>query len=152
MYSGELARLAGVSADTVRYYEREGLLRTAPRSASGYRIFPQDALDRVQLIRSALVIGFSVRELTEILRERNSGGVPCHRVRELVASKLVALESRLRELRLWRTELRNTLAQWDRVLAKTPRGKQARLLEAFAATLPRNYPRNANLRLRANGA
>jgi hypothetical protein len=47
MYSGELACLAGVSADTIRYYERKGLLRAAPRSASGYRLFPQDAPARV---------------------------------------------------------------------------------------------------------
>jgi len=66
MYSGELARLAGVSGDTIRFYERSGLLPAAPRSASGYRIFPRHALRRVQVIRSALDIGFSVRELADV--------------------------------------------------------------------------------------
>ena len=151
MYSGELARLAGVSADTIRYYERRGLLHAAPRSASGYRLFPPEAPARVQLIRSALGIGFSVQELAEVLRERHRGGAPCHRVRKLVASKLVALEAQLRELRSWRAELRDTLAQWDRLLAKTPPGKQARLLEAFAATHPKSHIRNSNLGLLARG-
>jgi DNA-binding transcriptional MerR regulator len=151
MYSGELARLAGVSPDTIRYYERKGLLHAAPRSPSGYRLFPRDAQDRLRLIRSALGIGFSVRELAEVLRERNRGGAPCHRVRKLVASKLIALEARLRELRAWRADMRRALAQWDRVLAKTPRGKQARLLETFAATHPKRHARDSSLRSLVQG-
>ncbi|MFZ0521569.1 MAG: MerR family transcriptional regulator [Candidatus Acidiferrales bacterium] len=151
MHCGELARVAGVSADTIRYYERKGLLQVAPRSASGYRLFPQDAAARVQLIRSALGIGFTVRELAQVLRERNGGGAPCHRVRKLVAGKLAMLEARLRELRAWRADLRSTLAQWDRCLAETPRGKQARLLEAYAATHPQSHVRNSKFRSLAHG-
>jgi len=49
LYSGELARLTGISADTLRFYERRGLLPSAPRTASGYRLFPHEALDRVKL-------------------------------------------------------------------------------------------------------
>jgi DNA-binding transcriptional MerR regulator len=145
MYTGELARLAGVSGDTIRFYERSGLLPAATRSASGYRIFPHDAPRRVQLVRSALGIGFSVRELADIFRERDRGGTPCQRVRKLVAGKLTALETQLRELHLWRDELRRTLAQWDLRLSRTPRGKQARLLELFAATHPKSRPRSSNL-------
>ena len=66
LYSGELARLTGISADTLRFYERRGLLPSAPRAASGYRLFPPEALSRVKLIRGALSIGFSVAELTAI--------------------------------------------------------------------------------------
>jgi MerR family transcriptional regulator, copper efflux regulator len=139
LYSGELARLAGVSTDTLRYYERCRLLPTAPRSPSGYRLFPPEALARVRLIRSSLSLGFSVRDLAGIFRERERGGAPCRRVRELAAQKLVALESRLKELQSWRRELRATLAEWDSLLAKTPSGKQARLLEKFAATHPKNH-------------
>jgi DNA-binding transcriptional MerR regulator len=88
------------------------------------------------LIRGALSIGFSVRELAAILDERDHGGAPCQRVRKLAAEKLVALEARLRDLQSWRRVLRKTLADWDRVLRKTPRGKRAGLLEAFVATHP----------------
>jgi MerR family transcriptional regulator, copper efflux regulator len=142
--SGELARLAGVSSDTLRYYERRRLIPPVPRSASGYRLFPPQTLNRVRLIRAALSIGFSVRELREIFRERDRGAAPCRRVRELAAEKLGAVEVRLRELRSCRSELRKTLAQWDRLLAKTPRGEQARLLEAFAATYPQSSPRRSS--------
>jgi DNA-binding transcriptional MerR regulator len=151
LFAGDLARRAGVSADTVRYYERRGLLPTAPRSAAGYRIFPEGALARVQLIRSALSIGFSVKDLAGIFRERDRGAAPCHRVRALAVEKLLALEARLRDLQSWRRELRRTLAQWDRMLAKTPRGKPARLLEVFAATHPKSHGRSPQLGFLARG-
>jgi DNA-binding transcriptional MerR regulator len=151
LLAGELARLAGVSPDTVRFYERRRLLSAAPRSASGYRIFPQETLARVQLIRGALSIGFTVSELAAIFGERDRGGAPCRRVRELAAKKLVALEARLRDLHAWRQELRRTLAEWDRLLVKTPRGKQARLLDAFAATHPKVHTRRSALSFLARG-
>lgn len=89
--------MAGVSTDTLRYYERCHLLAAVPRSASGYRLFPPQALVRVQLIQGALAIGFSVKELAAIFGERDRGGAPCHRVRALAAEKLVNLEVRLRD-------------------------------------------------------
>jgi DNA-binding transcriptional MerR regulator len=139
--TGELARLAGVSADSVRFYERRGLLPPAARCESGYRLFSDSALVRIQVIRAALSIGFSVAELAGVFRERESGTAPCHRVRKLAAEKLLAVEAQLRDMQSWRDELRAILAQWDRLLAKTPRGKHARLLELFAATRPRHSTR-----------
>ncbi len=140
LYCGELARLSGVSADTIRFYERRNLLSPASRTSAGYRVFSPDSLARMRLIRAGLGIGFSVAELADIFRERNSGGAPCHRVRKLAAGKLAILEKRIRELQSWRRELRSTLFAWDRMLAKTPRGKQARLLEKVA-THPKTHAR-----------
>ncbi len=151
LYSGELARLSGVSGDTIRFYERSGLLPAAPRSAAGYRVFPRHALIRVRMIRSALAIGFSVRELADVFRERDRGGAPCHRVRKLAAGKLVALETQLRDLKRLRAELRRVLAAWDLLLGRTPRGKQARLLESFAETHPPTASRSATSRLTVRG-
>jgi DNA-binding transcriptional MerR regulator len=151
MYSGELARLAGVSTDTVRHYERRHLLPEAPRSASGYRLFPPEALARVRLIRGALSIGFSVRELAAIFGERDRGGAPCSRVRTLAADKLATLEAQLRDLQLWRRELKTTLAEWDRLLRKTPRGQRAGLLEAFVATHPTHQGRSSRVTALAGG-
>jgi DNA-binding transcriptional MerR regulator len=141
LYCGELARLSGVCADTVRFYERRNLLLPAARTSAGYRVFSPDSLARMRMIRAGLSIGFSVTELADIFSERNSGGAPCHRVRKLAAEKLAVLEERLRELQSWRRELRSTLAAWDRMLAKTPRGKQARLLENFK-THPKTHARH----------
>src|SRR4051812_28364362 len=66
--SGELAKLAGVSTDTLRFYERNRLLPLAPRAANGYRCYPAESLQRVFLIRRALGLGFSVAELARVLK------------------------------------------------------------------------------------
>lgn len=107
---GELAERAGISPDSLRYYERLRLMPPVQRSAAGYRLFPPEALGRLQLIRGALSIGFSVRELAEILRERDSGAAPCHKVRKATAEKLAAIEARIRALRSLRRDLRKQLA------------------------------------------
>lgn len=151
LYSGELARLTGVSTDTLRFYERRGLLASPPRSLAGYRLYPAGSVARVRLVRGALSIGLSVTELASILNERDKGGAPCHRVRNLAAEKLMALESRLRDLQSWRRVLRSTLAEWDRVLRKTPRGKRAGLLEAFVATHPTRQMRMSHFEAAARG-
>jgi DNA-binding transcriptional MerR regulator len=151
LYSGKLARMAGVSTDTLRYYERCHLLPAVPRSASGYRLFPPQALVRVRLIQGALSIGFSVNELAAIFGERDRGGAPCRRVRELAGEKLLALEAKVRDLECWRHELRSTIAEWDRLLGKTPRGQRAGLLEAFVATHPKSHTRSFRADVLARG-
>ena len=131
MLSGELARLAGVSADTLRHYERVGVLPRPPRTQSGYRRYPASAVDRVRLIRRALAIGFSLDELRRILQTRDRGGAPCQGVRALAASKLSQLEQRIAELEALRDQLRSLLIDWDGRLARTPDGQPARLLESL---------------------
>src|SRR5437763_12781612 len=86
--SGELAREAGVSTDTLRHYERLGLLPKPRRTASGYRQYPPKTLDRVLLIRRALRVGFTLPELEKILRICDSGKAPCHQVQALAKAKL----------------------------------------------------------------
>nr|MDQ5839375.1 MerR family transcriptional regulator [Acidobacteriota bacterium] len=81
--AGELARAAGVSTDTLRHYERKGVLACPRRSANGYREYPADALARVRLVRRALAVGFTLDELARILRARERGVAPCREVREL---------------------------------------------------------------------
>jgi len=132
MQSSELARLAGVSPDTLRYYERNRLLPAAHRSSSGYRLFPPEALMRVQMIRGALSVGFSVKELGQIFTVRDEGGTPCHQVRKLGIEKLALVESQIEELKTKRRELKRALMDWDQLLKRTPHGKRAGLLEVFA--------------------
>ena len=131
--SGELARLAGVSADTLRHYERKGVLPAPRRTANGYRRYPPEALKRVQLVRRALMMGFTLDELATILKAHERGGAPCRAVRRLAAEKLAQVETRLQELLALRAELRATLRDWDVRLDQTQPGERARLLEALAA-------------------
>jgi len=86
--SGELAAAAGVSVDTLRHYERRGLIEPARRLANGYRSYPRAAVSRVRLIQSALSMGFGLDELARILRARDGGRSPCQEVRALAAGKL----------------------------------------------------------------
>lgn len=128
---GVLACLAGVSKDTLRHYERKGLL-TSRRASNAYREYPQQALGRVRLVQRALAVGFTLDELAQLLAIRQRGGAPCRRVRALAATKLEAIEGQLRELRALRVDLRALLAGWDDRLAKTARGKRAWLLESWS--------------------
>jgi len=131
--SSELARAAGVSTDTLRHYERKGLLKPR-RSPNGYRAYDPDSLDRVRLIRRALSVGFKLDELARVLSIRDRGGAPCREVRALAATKLESMEAQLRDLTLLRDELRRLLATWDRRLTATPSGKRAHLLDDLAET------------------
>ncbi len=77
--STALSRLAGVSPDTLRHYETKGLLPRAARSANGYREYPPEALARVRLVRRAVTLGFTLDELSRIVKVRDQGGAPAAR-------------------------------------------------------------------------
>jgi DNA-binding transcriptional MerR regulator len=94
----ELAQLTGVSTDTLRHYERKGVLGTPARSQGGYRLYPPEAVAHVRLVRRALAIGFGLNDLAAVLSERDRGGAPCRSVRTLVAERLAELETRLHDL------------------------------------------------------
>jgi DNA-binding transcriptional MerR regulator len=133
--SGELARLSGVSPDTLRHYERIGVLPRPDRSANGYRRYAPNALDRVRLVRRALVMGFTLDELRRILAARDRGSPPCGEVRRLAAEKLAGIETRLDELASLREELQETIRDWDARLEATAPGQPARLLESLTGRL-----------------
>ena len=141
---GELARIAGVSTDTLRHYERKGLL-SPKRSPNGYREYPPDAPARLNLVQHALSVGFSLDELAAFLKVRDQGGAPCHDVRALAAKKLQELEARVRGLQQLRKDLRTMLADWDARLAGTRHGGRALLLESLAEA-PAAQKRHSELR------
>jgi MerR family transcriptional regulator, Zn(II)-responsive regulator of zntA len=129
---GELARLTGVSTDTLRHYERIGLL--SPRRArNGYREYPAQAVRRVQLIQNALNLGFSLAELAHIFKVREGGGAPCQKVRALAAHKLSELETLITQLCAARDEMRALLQEWDQRLTDSATGP-AHLLESLSDT------------------
>ena len=127
-----LAAASGVSTDTLRHYERLGLLQGTTRTRAGYRRYPPATVERVRLIQRALVVGFSLRDLASVLGQRDRGAAPCRRVRALVAERLDALEQRLNDLSVLRDEMRILLREWDRRLSQTPSGQRARLLDMLA--------------------
>jgi len=144
--SGELAELAGVSSDTLRHYERKGVLARPLRKANDYRQYPASALQRVRVIRRALAVGFTLDELAAVLGERDRGGAPCMEVRTLAAAKLAEVENRLREMSELRNELRAVLKEWDKRLEHRAPGQRAHLLESL------NAGRNGELGSRRRGS
>ena len=156
MRSSALARAAGVSTDTLRYYERRGLLARPPRNTSGYRCYPPEALHRVVVIQRALDAGFTLAELTRILRQRDAGGVPCRDVLAIASARLGDLDERIRGLIDLRDRLRTVVTRWRRTLDRTPPGMRARLLDTLAAAptaaamrrARRSEPRQPSIRLR----
>lgn len=130
--SGELATLAGISTDTLRHYERMGVLPVPQRSNGNYRLYPGHALDRVHLIRRSLSVGFSLAELAKIFKARDQGRPPCRQVRALMANKLSLLEQEIAQLLDMRDHLRTVLQDWDERLDRTPDGQPAKLLDHLA--------------------
>ena len=139
---GELATRARVSADTIRYYERLGLLPPAHRAENGYRRYQPSAVQRLLAIRNARRCGFTLKELASFFRRREQGAPPCREVRALAADKLAALEREIRELQALRTAMRTVLGDWDTRLANTPAGRPAALLESLATAVIDNAPRS----------
>ena len=131
MQSGELSRLAGISSDTLRHYERLGVLPKPPRTNGGYRDYPANSLERVQLVQSALKVGFSLPELATILRMRDRGEAPCQRVRAIAGHKLEEVKQQINDLLVIRDQLERILKDWDARLTRTGNGKPARLLESL---------------------
>ena len=123
--------MTGVSPDTIRHYERIGILRHPPRSSGGYRIYSADVIERVRLVQCALQLGFTLAELSEILRVRDKGGVPCRRVLYLAEEKLRSLERQIAELRQTQSYMKTLVGQWRARLAHTEPGGKALLLHSL---------------------
>jgi MerR family copper efflux transcriptional regulator len=129
MTIGRLAAASGVSAGTIRYYEQAGLLNKPPRTASGYRVYSEDTIRRLTVIRNAQRFGFSLREIAGFFRTREAGGRPCQQVRDAGRRVLASLDTQIAELTLKRQRIVDVLASWDRALAVTPVSRRAHLLE-----------------------
>jgi len=92
---GRLAKQAGVNLETVRYYERRGLLPKPPRSASGYRLFPSDAARRLRFIRRAQELGFSLKEIRELLSLRVLRNTTSRDIRARAEAKIADIEAKI---------------------------------------------------------
>jgi DNA-binding transcriptional MerR regulator len=113
---GEIALRSGVSIDTVRYYERRRLLPAASRTEGGFRLFSEETVDRVQFIKQAQELGFSLDEIGEILT--TGGATECRRVRDHLKVKLTELNERIRLMQDFRKTLTRHLADCERELSR----------------------------------
>ena len=95
---GEVAKAVGIGVETVRFYEREGLIAEPPRRASGYRQYPADTIRRLVFIRRAKDLGFTLKEIGELLDLRVDPKTSCAAVRALAKAKMEDIESKMLDL------------------------------------------------------
>src|SRR6202050_3083631 len=126
--SGALAKSAGVSPDTIRHYEKIGVLPRASRTESGYRVYPASALERVLVVQRALRIGFTLGELAEVLKARDAGGGPCQRVYQLAQEKLKGIEADIEALKCTIRYVKEVLSDWEQRIESAGSGGKSHLL------------------------
>jgi MerR family mercuric resistance operon transcriptional regulator len=110
---GKVARLAGVGVETVRFYERQGLIDEPPRRLSGYRQYPPETVSRVRFIRHAKELGFSLKEIKELQELRIDPDATCHDVRQRTRAKIQQIEEKIRSLQRIQQALQKLEAACD---------------------------------------
>src|SRR6266849_8482933 len=106
-----LARLGGVNLETIRYYERQGLLPKPPRSASGYRLFPADAARRLRFIKRAQELGFSLKEIRDLLSLRMRPGTSRADIQARADAKVADIDEKIRTLKAMKNTLHGLTEQ-----------------------------------------
>ncbi len=133
MTVSELARRAGVTADTVRHYTRSGLLVPTRDKSNGYNCYSSGDLLRLLFIRKARLLGFSVGNVRDILKESSHGHSPCPLVRKLMEQHLQETRHRLQYLEKLQERMEHAAALWAKMPDGMPDGKAVcHLIEAIA--------------------
>lgn len=120
MQIGGVAKQGGISVQTVRYYERYGLLRQAERKPSGYRVYSEKDVHRLRFILHAKKLGFTLEEIKRILKLREQRACPCGEVRKIGEEHLADLEAQIAELTKFRNQLARAVRQWKKSPDEAP--------------------------------
>ncbi len=110
MRTSDLAAQAGVNTETLRYYERRGLLTAPPRTPGGYRDYPPTTVDLLRFIKRAQQLGFTLNEVEELLHLNTGGPADCDAARALAEHRLTDLTHRIQDLQHMHDSLANLLA------------------------------------------
>ena len=113
MKRGELAKKTGCNIETIRYYEKIGLLNDPPRNESGYRIYGEDHQQRLRFVLRGRELGFSIGQLRELLTLVDGGSYTCAEVRELTKEHLAAVQEKISDLQRLEKTLAATFAACD---------------------------------------
>lgn len=117
---GELAKRSGTAPDTLRYYERVGLLVPTSRSTGGYRRYEESAVDRLAFIHRAQALGLTLAEVREIIGIADQGRAPCKHVQATLSRHLDEVDARIAELRLLRNNIAELLAHAPKTRGREP--------------------------------
>lgn len=111
MKIGEVSKRSGVGIETIRYYEREGLLQEPQRRPSGYRQYDESTISRLDYIRRAKELGFTLAEIRELLELSSAAHAGCNRIRQRAEAKIANIESKIRNLQNIKRSLRRIMQQ-----------------------------------------
>ncbi|HZV27588.1 MAG TPA: heavy metal-responsive transcriptional regulator [Acidothermaceae bacterium] len=115
MLIGEVAEAVRLPSQTIRFYERKGLLPEPSRAANGYRTYDEATMTRVKFIRTAQTAGLTLVEIRGIIELRDDGHIPCTHVTNLIDDKLADVRRRISELAILETELKQLLDRSQRL-------------------------------------
>ena len=107
---GQVAKRSGIGIETIRFYERKGLVEEPPRTDSGYRQYPEDVVARIRFIKRAKELGFKLSEISELLSLRVAPDTTCLDVRKQTELKITDVEERIRALQKIKTALKKLAA------------------------------------------
>jgi MerR family transcriptional regulator, copper efflux regulator len=110
---GEVAKRTGLSVKTIRFYCDEGLLRPIGRSEGGYRLFNDDSLAELDIIRSLRALDVPLDELARILEVRRAGICNCANLKQSITAKMTSIDERIQSLQVMKTELARLLSTWQ---------------------------------------
>ena len=121
---GQVANATGLSIDTIRFYEKQGLLKRSPRTEGGFRLFGAGDIETLKFVRKAQELGFSLNQIRELLILRADHVPACSHVKELLDQKLTAVEQKITELRSLELSLKRALRKCKRELKTTAPGHE----------------------------
>lgn len=127
MRSSEVAVEAGVNVQTLRYYERRGLVADPPRTGSGYRMYPAEVVGTVRFVKRAQELGFSLDEVAELLHLASGGPADCDSARSLASARIGLLEAKIDDL----VRMRDSLAELVSTCERPPADRSCPLLRAL---------------------
>ena len=122
MLVSELAKRSGTSTETVRYYTRIGLLKPRQTQGNGYRRYTVQDVQLLDFIRRAKLLGFSLKDIRQILTRAQAGKSPCSHVRDVIKARIAETQVRLEELKKLQSRMEAALLQWDSMPDRSPDG------------------------------
>lgn len=144
MQVSQLAKKTGVSADTVRFYTKEGILRPQKNPDNGYQQYNKSDFQRLTFARKARQLGFSLKEIQAILSQADDHSSPCPMVRSLFEKHLIQVEQQIEELQLLRQRMLDAVNVWQNMPDGVPDGQTiCQLIENWDQHLP-TTPHNGN--------
>jgi len=118
MQIGAVATRSGLTVDTIRFYEKQGLVAKPRRTAGGFRLYSEQDLDRLSFVSRAQALGFSLTEIRELLLLRDTSSETCSHVHDLLDQKLLAVKQKIAELQKLEKQLKDARSRCDLALAQ----------------------------------